>query len=47
MIIDTHVHIGGDKVGFDMSEEKVLAAMGKYNIDFIVFSFYIFYISVL
>ena len=34
MIIDTHVHIGGEKVGFDMSEDKVLAAMEKYNIDF-------------
>lgn len=38
MIIDTHVHIGGDKVGFDMSEEKVLAAMEKYNIDFMLVS---------
>ena len=32
MIIDTHVHIGGEKVGFDMSEEKVIAAMEKYNL---------------
>lgn len=38
MIIDTHVHIGGEKVGFDMSEEKVLAAMEKYNIDFMLVS---------
>ena len=38
MIIDTHVHIGGEKVGFDMSEEKVIAAMEKYNIDFMLVS---------
>ncbi len=38
MIIDTHVHIGGEKVGFDMSEDKVLAAMEKYNIDFCLVS---------
>ena len=34
MIIDTHVHIGGEKVGFFMTEEKVLEAMDKYNIDY-------------
>ena len=33
MIIDTHVHVGGDKLGFNMSEELVLGAMKKYNID--------------
>ena len=38
MIIDTHVHIGGEKVGFEMSEEKVLAAMEKYKIDFMIVS---------
>lgn len=38
MRIDTHVHIGGEKVGFDMTEEKVLAAMKKYNIDFCLVS---------
>ena len=38
MKIDTHVHIGGDKVGFDMSEEKVLAAMEKYEIDYMLVS---------
>lgn len=38
MRIDTHVHIGGDKLGFDMSEEKVLAAMEKYEIDFMLVS---------
>ena len=38
MIIDTHVHVGGEKIGFDMSEEKVLAAMEKYKIDFMIVS---------
>ena len=38
MRIDTHVHIGGDKVGFDMSEEKVLMAMEKYEIDYMLVS---------
>lgn len=38
MRVDTHVHIGGEKVGFDMSEDKVLAAMEKYRIDFCVVS---------
>ncbi len=38
MIIDTHVHIGGSDVGFSMSEEKVLAAMEKYHIDFCLVS---------
>ena len=38
MIIDTHVHIGGEKVGFDMSEEKVIAAMEKYKINFMLVS---------
>ena len=33
MIIDIHVHIGGDSVGFHMTEEVVLGAMEKYNID--------------
>ena len=38
MIIDTHVHIGGEAVGFHMSEEMVLEAMEKYGIDFSVVS---------
>lgn len=38
MIIDTHVHIGGEKVGFFMTEEKVLEAMDKYNIDYALVS---------
>lgn len=33
MIIDAHVHIGGDSVGFDMSEDTVLLAMEKHHID--------------
>lgn len=38
MIIDTHVHIGGEKMGFDMTENKVLKMMEKYNIDHILVS---------
>lgn len=38
MRIDTHVHIGGEKVGFAMTEEMVLTAMEKYNIDFALVS---------
>ena len=38
MRIDTHVHIGGEKVGFQMSEEMVLAAMEKYQIDYAIVS---------
>lgn len=37
MIIDCHTHTGV-KIGFDMSEEKLLEAMEKYNIDFCIFS---------
>ena len=33
MIIDSHVHIGGETVGFDMSEATVLLGMEKYHID--------------
>ena len=33
MIIDTHVHIGGDSVGFHMTEATVLESMKKYKID--------------
>ncbi len=38
MIIDTHVHIGGEMLGFGMSEEMVLEAMEKYNIDYAIVS---------
>ena len=38
MIIDTHVHVGGDKLGFNMSEELVLGAMEKYHIDYMLVS---------
>lgn len=33
MIIDEHVHIGGQLAGFDMGEEVVLKSMEKYHID--------------
>ena len=38
MRIDTHVHIGGEAVGFHMSEENVLEAMEKYQIDYAIVS---------
>ena len=38
MIIDVHVHIGGDNVGFAMTEETVLESMRKYNIDVCIIS---------
>lgn len=38
MIIDTHVHIGGETNGFHMNEEMVLTAMERYDIDFCVVS---------
>ena len=38
MIIDTHVHVGGEKVGFTMSEDMVLTAMERYGIDFCLVS---------
>lgn len=38
MVIDTHVHIGGEANGFHMNEEMVLTAMERYNIDFCVVS---------
>lgn len=38
MIIDAHVHIGGECVGFEMSEEIVLESMRKYNIDICIIS---------
>lgn len=33
MIIDAHVHIGGEPVGFEMPEAVVLESMEKYHID--------------
>lgn len=33
MIIDAHVHIGGEAVGFKMYESTVLESMDKYHID--------------
>lgn len=38
MIIDAHVHIGGEAVGFHMDEEMVIEAMDKYGIDFSIVS---------
>lgn len=38
MIIDSHVHIGGENVGFDMTEEMVLESMEKYHIDVCIIS---------
>lgn len=38
MIADTHVHIGGENLNFDMNEETVIAAMNKYGIDFAIVS---------
>ncbi len=38
MIIDTHVHLGGDALDFDMTEEYILYSMEKYNIDFSIVS---------
>ena len=38
MLIDTHVHIGGDLVGFTMSEETVANMLIKYHIDHILLS---------
>ena len=38
MRIDTHVHIGGDKLGFAMSEALVTGAMEKYGIDYALVS---------
>lgn len=32
MIIDTHLHIGGEAVGFEMNEQMVVEAMEKYQI---------------
>lgn len=38
MRIDTHVHIGGENVGFQMNENMVIEAMEKYQIDYAIVS---------
>lgn len=38
MIIDTHVHIGGEAVGFHMTEQMVLESIEKYHIDYALVS---------
>lgn len=38
MRIDTHIHIGGETVGFQMSEDIVLEAMKKYQINYAIVS---------
>ena len=38
MIIDTHVHIGGENVGFHMNEKMVIEAMNRYGIDYSIVS---------
>lgn len=37
-IIDTHMHIGGENVGFHMNEEMVLELMDKYNVSYALVS---------
>lgn len=37
-IIDTHIHIGGEAVGFNMSEAMVEQMMDKYNISYGIIS---------
>lgn len=38
MRIDTHVHIGGEALGFHMTEEMVLEMMEKYKVDYAIVS---------
>lgn len=38
MRIDTHVHIGGEKLGFQMNEDMVIESMKKYQIDYAIVS---------
>lgn len=38
MIIDTHVHIGGEAVGFHMNEGIVMEAIERFGIDFAIVS---------
>ena len=37
-MIDAHVHIGGEAVGFEMNETLVLQSMEKYGIDISIVS---------
>lgn len=38
MIVDAHTHIGGEKVGFNMTEAMVLEMMDKYRVNFCIVS---------
>ena len=38
MLIDTHVHVGGGVLGYDMEEDMVLTAMQRYGIDYALVS---------
>lgn len=38
MRVDTHVHIGGEKLGFQMREDMVIKAMEKYQINYAIVS---------
>ena len=38
MRIDTHMHIGGETLGFTMTESMVLEAMAKYKISYAIIS---------
>lgn len=37
-IFDTHVHIGGGNLGFDMTEDMVVTMLDRYNVDHILLS---------
>lgn len=37
-VVDTHVHIGGENVGFHMTEEMVIEMMEKYDISYCIVS---------
>lgn len=37
-IIDTHVHIGGEAVGFNMNEDMVEKLLGYYGVDYCIVS---------
>lgn len=38
MKIDAHVHVGGERVGFQMNETMILEAMKTYHIDYVIVS---------
>ena len=38
MLIDVHTHVGGDKLGFFMTEDMLLKEMEKYHIDYCIVS---------